>query len=92
MANDRSPHKMRVSMKDKVALVKVLIRHPMETGRRKDKMTGRNIPRYFIRELRCDYNGETVLTADWSGGAPGIHTSLSGFSRPNPAARCAFSG
>lgn len=68
MASDRGAHKMRVKLKDKVALVKVLIRHPMETGRRKDKVTGRTIPRHFIREIRCDYNGETVLSADWNWG------------------------
>ena len=55
-------------MRDELAVVKVLIRHPMETGRRKDKTTGATIPRHFIRELRCEHNGDTVLTADWSWG------------------------
>ncbi len=68
MANYRKPHKIRARMKGNAALVKVLIRHPMETGRRKDGVTGERVPRHFIRELRCEHNGEPVLTADWSWG------------------------
>ena len=68
MVNDRKPHRIRARMKDNVAVVKVLIRHPMETGRRKNAVTGEQIPRHFIRELRCEHNGAPVLTADWSWG------------------------
>ncbi len=68
MANNRKPHRIRARMKENVAVVKVLIRHPMETGRRKDKITGKQIPAHFIRELRCEHNGDVVLTADWSWG------------------------
>ena len=68
MANNRKSHKIRAKMKDNVAVVKILIRHPMETGRRIDKVTGERIPRRFIREIRCEHNGESVLTADWSWG------------------------
>ena len=68
MASNRKPHRIRARMKDNLALVKVLIRHPMESGRRKDKVTGEKIPRHFIRELSCEHNGETVLSADWGWG------------------------
>ena len=68
MASNRKSHRIRARMKDNVAVVKAIIRHPMETGRRKDKLTGAQIPRHFIRELRCEHNGEPVLTADWSWG------------------------
>jgi len=68
MASNRKSHRIRAKMQDNVAVVKVLIRHPMDTGRRKDKVTGEKIPRHFIRELRCEHNGEPVLTADWSWG------------------------
>lgn len=44
--------------------VKVLIRHPMETGLRKDK-SGRTIPAHFIQEFNCTHNGRSVFKAIW---------------------------
>jgi len=61
---------MRVQAKNKngVTQVKALINHPMETGNRKDKKTGKVIPAHFIEEVSCEYNGEQVMLAEWSGG------------------------
>ncbi len=64
----KKEHKIRARMKNGVADVKILIRHPMETGRRKDPVTGIPVPRQFIREVRCEHNGEEVLTCHWSWG------------------------
>ena len=61
-------HRIQARMKDGAAEIKLLVQHPMETGRRKDPVTGTEIPRNFIRELRCEYNGTEVLSADWSWG------------------------
>lgn len=61
-------HKIRARMKDGVAEVKILIRHPMETGRRKDPVTRIPVPRHFIREVHCEHNGAEVLTCHWSWG------------------------
>ena len=55
-------------MKNGSAEVKILIRHPMETGRRKDPVTGIPVPRHFIREVHCEHNGEEILTCHWSWG------------------------
>ena len=60
--------KIRARMKGDVADIKLLISHPMETGRRKDPETGLRVPRHFIREIHCLHNGEEVLAADWSWG------------------------
>lgn len=48
--------------------VKSLMSHPMETGSRKDKKTGKPIPAHYIKEVRCEHNGKNVLTSYWSGG------------------------
>ena len=48
--------------------VRVLIRHPMETGYRMDE-TGKSIPRNVIRSFNCRYGGEIVFAARMS---PGI--------------------
>ncbi len=59
--------KIRVQLKDDLAQVKALIKHPMETGLRKDKKTGQVIPAHFIQEIACEHNGKPVLNGMWGG-------------------------
>ena len=73
--------KVRAKAKDGVATVKCLISHPMETGLRKDKKTGKPIPAHFIQEVTCEHSGKTVLSAQWN-------TSIS----KNPFLSFKFSG
>ena len=47
--------------------VRILIRHPMETGYRTDD-TGKQIPRNVLATLTCRYNGESVFFAKLSSG------------------------
>jgi sulfur-oxidizing protein SoxZ len=61
-------HKLNARMTDGMAEVKLLLRHPMETGNRKEPRTGLRVPRHFIRELVCEHNGEPVLRTQWSWG------------------------
>ena len=55
----------RASVQNGVTTVKMLVTHPMETGMRKDKKTGKKIPAHFIQEVTCKHNGKAVLTAQW---------------------------
>jgi len=57
--------KIRAKLSGDVTTVKALIKHPMETGQRKDKKTGQKIPAHFIQEVKCEHNGDTVMTALW---------------------------
>lgn len=57
--------KIRARHKDGITTVKTLISHPMETGLRKDKKTGKKIPPHFIQEVECKHNGELIMTAFW---------------------------
>ncbi len=57
--------RIRASAKGDITTVKALITHPMETGRRKDKKTGKNFPAEFIQEVKCEHNGAAVMTAQW---------------------------
>ncbi len=59
--------KVRARAKDGVVTVKMLISHPMESGRRKNKKTGKLIPAHFIQEVVTEHNGNKVLVANWSG-------------------------
>ena len=87
--------KKSIKMKAKAGkgetLIKVIFKHPMETGRRKDKKTGNTVPAHYIREVKCTYKGETVLSAEWGptiaknpflsfsfeGGSPGEEVTMS---------------
>ena len=57
--------RIRAKAKADEATVKALITHPMETGLRKNKKTGKKIPPHYIQEVTCKHNGNTVLTALW---------------------------
>ncbi|MFV1973482.1 MAG: thiosulfate oxidation carrier complex protein SoxZ [Thiohalobacterales bacterium] len=57
--------KMRAKASDGVTTIKVLISHPMETGTRKDKKTGKKIPAHFIQEVVSEHKGNTIMTAQW---------------------------
>ena len=57
--------KVRAKVKGGETVVKTLISHPMETGLRKDKKTGKKIPAHFIQEVTCEHGGNNVMTALW---------------------------
>jgi sulfur-oxidizing protein SoxZ len=44
--------------------IKTLIAHKMETGLRKDKKTGKPIPRRIINKFEAKLNGQTVFMAE----------------------------
>ena len=43
--------------------VKTILKHKMEMGNRKDKKTGKTIPRNIVNKFECLYNGKTVFAA-----------------------------
>lgn len=53
--------KMRAQWRDGVTEIRMLIPHPMETGFRKDAVTGRAIPADFIHTLSVRLNDRVVL-------------------------------
>lgn len=55
--------KIRAKEKNGIVTVKSLLKHPMETGNRKDKKTGNKIPAHYITEVNCEVNGKTVMKA-----------------------------
>ena len=63
----KSTIKLRTKEKGGKIQVKALMTHPMETGLRKDKKTGKKIPAHHITEVIVAANGKPVLTAQWTG-------------------------
>lgn len=61
---------IRISAKNinNETLVKVIMKHPMESGSRKDKATGNLIPAHFIQSFVCESAGKVRFSADLSGG------------------------
>jgi len=59
--------KMRAQLKGDVTEVKVLMSHPMETGRKKDDFD-KLIPAHFVQLVTATLNGKTVLEAQWGTG------------------------
>lgn len=58
--------KIRAQLQGDVADVKVLMFHPMETGLRKDAISGEVVPLHFIQHVMAKHNGNTVMEAQWS--------------------------
>ena len=56
--------KIRAQQKDGYTEVKVLMRHPMETGMRKDQ-AGDAIPAHFITEVSVFHGEQTVMQGHW---------------------------
>jgi len=59
--------KIRATLKGRVTEVKVLMLHPMETGRRKNDFD-EIVPAHFIQQVIAKLNGKTVLEAQWGTG------------------------
>lgn len=59
--------KIRAKAKKGIVTVKALMSHPMETGLRKDKKTGKLIPAHHIQEVTATSGDRTVLAAVWGG-------------------------
>ncbi len=60
----------RKAKKGDVVTIKTLISHKMETGIRKDKKTGKLIPRKIINKFTAKLDGNVVFETD-------LHTAIS---------------
>lgn len=58
---------MRAQLKGEITEVKILMSHPMETGRRKNDMD-EIVPAHFIQLVTATLNGKPVLEAQWGTG------------------------
>ena len=57
--------KLRAKESKGVVTVKAIIKHPMETGQRKNKKTAEKIPAHFIQQVICKANDDEVITINW---------------------------
>ena len=59
--------KMRAKLSGDITEIKMIMNHPMETGRKKDDF-GQLIPTYFIQLVTAKLNDKTVLEMQWGTG------------------------
>ncbi len=60
--------RLKAKVKNGITKVKTKIKHPMETGARKDLESGRLIPAHFIEDVTCEHKGKVVMSAIWGSG------------------------
>lgn len=58
------PMRIRAMLQGDAADVRILMRHPMETGTR--KTASGVVPLHFIQSVVVQHNGKPVLDAQWS--------------------------
>lgn len=58
--------KLRLKRVDEGLLVRALITHPMDTGRKLDAETGQVIPAHYIKTLKLMHNGQIVVDSELS--------------------------
>ncbi|HEY7362778.1 MAG TPA: thiosulfate oxidation carrier complex protein SoxZ [Methylomirabilota bacterium] len=58
------PMRIRATIQDSQATVRVLMSHEMETGQRKDS-AGNVVPAHFIQSVVASHNGRQVFRAEW---------------------------
>lgn len=54
--------KIRIKRLDGATLIRLLIAHPMETGRQRDKASGELTPAHFIQEVKIEHNAKLVAS------------------------------
>jgi len=60
--------KIRSKSEGNSVLIRVLIQHPMETGRRQDEVTGALIAAHFIQSIRIEHNNVAVMNGQLTTG------------------------
>ena len=76
--------KIRAKEKGGVTTVKFLMKHPMETGLRRDRETGKAIPAHYITDVTMSHNGSNVMTVYLGPGVsqdPYVSTEIKGAAR-----------
>lgn len=59
--------KIRAQLKGNITEVKLLMSHPMETGRRKND-AGDVVPAHFVQQVTAMLNNKIVLESQWGTG------------------------
>ena len=58
--------RLKTKTRDGITTVRAVIRHPMETGYRKDNETGKLVLAHYINQVSVKHNDNIILSCDWS--------------------------
>ncbi len=57
--------KIKFKPLESACLIRILITHPMETGRKQDKDSGTIIPAHYIQEVKIEHNEQLVASCQF---------------------------
>jgi len=57
--------KIKFKREESACLIRILIAHPMETGRRQDTVSGATVPAHFIQSVAIEHNGKVVASGQF---------------------------
>lgn len=60
------PMKVKATLAGNTTDVRMILNHPMESGRRKDPATGQLVPAHYIQRITVSVNGKEMLVAHTS--------------------------
>lgn len=60
--------KIRIKPQNGKFLIRLLITHPMETGRRRDSVAGTIVPAHFIETVHVEHNGDLIARCHFGTG------------------------
>ncbi len=60
--------RIKAKLKGSTAEIKLMAKHPMDTGRVKNPLTGELIPANYIKTIRCHINGEKMFQGNFGTG------------------------
>ncbi|MBI2305997.1 MAG: thiosulfate oxidation carrier complex protein SoxZ [Rhodocyclales bacterium] len=55
------PIKIRATVQGDITDIRILLQHPMETGQRKDPVSGKLVPAHFIQTFLVTANGKPLI-------------------------------
>jgi sulfur-oxidizing protein SoxZ len=58
--------RLKSKTRNNITTVRVIIRHPMETGFRIDIETGERVPQHYIKKILVKHNAKVIFSCDWS--------------------------
>ncbi len=58
--------RVKTKTRDNITTVRLIIRHPMETGFRVETENSELVPAHYINLVQVRHNGQLVLSCDWS--------------------------
>ncbi|MFL2556203.1 MAG: thiosulfate oxidation carrier complex protein SoxZ [Gammaproteobacteria bacterium] len=58
--------RLKTKIRDDITTIRLIVRHPMETGFRVDDETSELVPEHYIKKISFEHNDKLIFSCDWS--------------------------